>query len=888
MKFIITVVMSWLGSLSNVSANNVILTANQDSFTAANFPASNYSNLSEMEIRGGDAARTANWRYIYAAWDLSGRTLASNETVVSATISFVNAGTQNGPGTGTMSLYEITGGTWSETNITWNTQPYAGSTALASVAVDSSDPSETTIYEFTGTNLNQLVEQWLRSPNSNDGVRLELPVTWGLIRLYSKEAENPAYRPVLEYTTDRHTLLLAADTCSWVESTAPTNNYGSSSSFMVRNGSPTGIRRFGYVRWDIDGMPSNAVIDSAELLLVPVFRSAYYETATVSVRKVLSGWAEDDVTWNTGPLVDYQNVIAGVEYPATSPTSVYLDLQSEELKNLIQGWSSGSISNHGLEVATSGYRYIGFASDDEEEILARPLLLLSVLSDVTPQLTSDVIDLVEDDVVNGGIVIDDGTRIDKTYAISTPQATVNVDLETSLGAFPDYIRGIGLVPQIGTNSFTPEGIQTFSGLFQGTSVRLWGTKVNPLSGESFYPLVEAAYPGNYFSFFPSSKLTDSGVYQAEYNSEADNNLPLNAQPSENVLHAFASYNALEQLLQTNDFTMYYEVYNEPQFDNKGCWQPEDFSRYVNDVAALIKASNSNIRVAAPLHLSDVEWNDTFLSMLNPANIDCIVNHNYGFVWVHISQYEQQSYYARIGETARQKERLEEDISLVQEYGQGNWKYALTEWNIHPNGYVSTNMVSTDMGAALYQALMIKNMVDAGVDDAQVFQLISEAEFSHFGLVNNSDTDLNTGRQAPFYTHQFVAEYLSDGERVPASVSTETFPWDMYYQVGKWDAQTFDVPWISVMAAKETGNLALVIINLAPESVTVTVNISGGSTSGDITGQALNSPDYTGSWESSGYAVTNIEYQLTNVLQQDGSLAIPVLPRSLTALYIPFD
>lgn len=695
-----------------------------------------------------------------------------------------------------------------------------------------------------------------------------------------------------------HDVGIYADAVSWVDSTAPNKNYGSSPYFQVRFGSPSGIRRFGYIRWNLDGIPADAIIQEVTVQLQPVFRAKTYTTATITAKPVCSEWTEGDgraegtevsssdnvLSWVSQPKIKHRETVAETVYPDTDDIRNPLILSGKKLTALVQGWVDGSVENYGLQIGTSGIRYVGFASDDEQLENARPLLRIKLLSEEDPVLQPEV--AATDDVVIGGHVGDAGYRVDKTYDIQVPAADVFLDLSQATAPFPTHILGVCLVPHM-DREFAPRGINTFTDLFQGTSTRLW-CQGRSLSGEYFTPLVKAVYPGTYFSFFPWNRLIAKGLFQAEYRSEEDNNLPDRVQPAENARHALEEYAALETLLHTNNFSMYYEVYNEPQFPPKGNWRPADFARYVNDVTRQIKKANPNIKTAVPLHLRDNEWNESLLSMLDSERVDCIVNHNYGFAWIHISQRENQDYFARVGEVKRQQRRFREDMALIDKYGRGRWKYAITEWNIHPHGYTSTNMVSTDIAAALYQAAMIGIMAEEGVDYAQVFQLISKDGAPHFGLVNNCDADLDTGRQAPFYVYQFIRDYLVGGKMIPVDVQVETFSWDMYDQPGKWEAETLEVPWVYAMASRKDDHIGMVIVNLSPETVEVAVRMSEGTVTGQITGQALDDPARSGVLKSIEHTVFDIEYDSARVLMEDGSLKIPVHPRSLTALSLPLS
>lgn len=177
----------------------------QDSYVAAYDPDGNFDAVSSgMEIRGGSGQ---NPRYIFVRWDLNQQSLGSGDVITAAQIRFVKAANQGGGGTGTLGLREVTGDAWDETVITWNNQPAAGADVLATVDFSSTDPDDTTIYTFSGTNIVNLVNAWIQSPDSNKGIRLESAITWGLIRLYDSESATAAYRPTLEYTVESNARL---------------------------------------------------------------------------------------------------------------------------------------------------------------------------------------------------------------------------------------------------------------------------------------------------------------------------------------------------------------------------------------------------------------------------------------------------------------------------------------------------------------------------------------------------------------------------------------------------------------------------------------------------------------------------------------------------------
>jgi hypothetical protein len=108
-------------------------------------------------------------------FDLSGIT----GTVSSATLTFNVVQVLDA---GTLGLHVVTGPTWAENSVTYNTRPGFQATAATTTAVG-----------FVGSvsvDVTTIVQQWVSNPSSNYG--LALTMTGGYARLASKESGNGA------------------------------------------------------------------------------------------------------------------------------------------------------------------------------------------------------------------------------------------------------------------------------------------------------------------------------------------------------------------------------------------------------------------------------------------------------------------------------------------------------------------------------------------------------------------------------------------------------------------------------------------------------------------------------------------------------------------------
>ncbi|MBN2390919.1 MAG: DNRLRE domain-containing protein [Anaerolineae bacterium] len=167
---------------------------------------------------------------------------------------------------------------------------------------------------------------------------------------------------------DTTTLYATADT--YVDSATPTQNYGSVTTLYVGNQTPSAIDR-ALFRFDLSGLPSNAVIDNANFrAYMNVAPSTPPLSLDVGVYRITESWSETGVVWGNQPAVLSIGKITGV--------GMTVQYYEWEVTGLAQDWLASPATNFGLELrseieGTVAWR--GFASR-EATAASRPQLVI--------------------------------------------------------------------------------------------------------------------------------------------------------------------------------------------------------------------------------------------------------------------------------------------------------------------------------------------------------------------------------------------------------------------------------------------------------------------------------------------------------------------------------
>lgn len=167
-------------------------------------------------------------------------------------------------------------------------------------------------------------------------------------------------------------------------------NYGNNAQFMSNawtyGGTPGVVRSV--VEFNLSSIPSGALIDSAYLSLyawgLPTGSGPHSSLTGSNVawlRRVVSPWSENTVTWNTQPS---STLINQVSVPASAaPSEDYRISVTSLVQDMIIN-PSGSFGFMILLQTESYYRRLNFCSSDHSDSLKRPKLEVYYTSTVSP------------------------------------------------------------------------------------------------------------------------------------------------------------------------------------------------------------------------------------------------------------------------------------------------------------------------------------------------------------------------------------------------------------------------------------------------------------------------------------------------------------------------
>ncbi len=167
-----------------------------------------------------------------------------------------------------------------------------------------------------------------------------------------------------------------------VFSLEPDANYGIYSDFIAFDWTFFGERGYGksFIKFDLDNLPKNIEITSAKL-------SLFYSTSTNQgqagenacfLKKVLSNWSEDEITWNNQPKVSDNEFI--YLRKSTISSEDYLDI---DITDLAQFWVKNPDKNFGLSMELENsvlFSSLKFFSSDGPFSGLRPKLIIEYTS----------------------------------------------------------------------------------------------------------------------------------------------------------------------------------------------------------------------------------------------------------------------------------------------------------------------------------------------------------------------------------------------------------------------------------------------------------------------------------------------------------------------------
>ena len=253
--------------------------------------------------------------------------------------------------------------------------PGANDTNVDRRAVAESNVTTSGLNKWYDFDLSAIAQGWVSTPATNLGVLLRATYSAFNFQFASAEHGNAGLRPrlVITYraagevtptptstatssaatptqtaspgsdcaTIQRGTNGSVADAYVWASSPDYTGNWENLYTGIAGDG-----RKRSLLRFDLSGIPSGAMVDSATLSIYLYSGDAGH---TVNVHRITSAWSESGVTWNS----------LGNAYVASPVCSfgTASGWRTADVTALVRGWLSGTYDNYGLlldDPASSG------------------------------------------------------------------------------------------------------------------------------------------------------------------------------------------------------------------------------------------------------------------------------------------------------------------------------------------------------------------------------------------------------------------------------------------------------------------------------------------------------------------------------------------------------
>jgi hypothetical protein len=176
-------------------------------------------------------------------------------------------------------------------------------------------------------------------------------------------------------------ITLEATGDAWVNGNVPNTNYGTEVNGSVRNDSTNNYAQH-HPLFKFDTAAITSTLNSGETIEVTSVRMRFYTSLSswpasptnfsdVVMYRNTADFSESTVTWNTKPTTDATEV-ARLTYfgQSTSPTyftgvntissgtTGWLEFQSDNVKDLVEGWVNGTVNNYGITIR-GGDNYTG-------------------------------------------------------------------------------------------------------------------------------------------------------------------------------------------------------------------------------------------------------------------------------------------------------------------------------------------------------------------------------------------------------------------------------------------------------------------------------------------------------------------------------------------------
>ncbi|MEN7550960.1 polysaccharide lyase family 8 super-sandwich domain-containing protein [Rapidithrix thailandica] len=302
-------------------------------------------------------------RESYLKFDLS----EINGPIAQAKLKLVLVGANTDITSTTWEVAAVSDDSWTETGITWNNKPAKGS-VLASQPGQGSGEVE---WDITNQFITELTgDQVLSLHLSSTAIGAKTDATF-----YSKEANVFTVKPIL-LISDQVVEERKASADAYVRGgTYAADNYGTSTTLVVKNSTGSSYSRESYLKFDLNNLPAN--VNSAKLKLYVNYGNTDVTSTTWEVHAVSDDtWLEEGITWNTKPATS--GLLA--TQPGQGPGYVEWDI-TNQVNTEKDG--DGTLSVKLISTGTGSKTDAIFASRETSDAAKRPTLIVESSSGTT-------------------------------------------------------------------------------------------------------------------------------------------------------------------------------------------------------------------------------------------------------------------------------------------------------------------------------------------------------------------------------------------------------------------------------------------------------------------------------------------------------------------------
>jgi hypothetical protein len=158
------------------------------------------------------------------------------------------------------------------------------------------------------------------------------------------------------FATAAHAQATVSDD-AFVNSNTPTANYGSGLALSVGSSSRS------FIKFDLSGLPEGIRAEDVRKAVLKLWVNPVGTAGAIDVTRVTSSWSERNVTNATAPTLGTVEASAVAVSNSTKNNFILVDLTE-----LVKGWVSGSVTNHGVAVAAASGSPAALLFDSKENL----------------------------------------------------------------------------------------------------------------------------------------------------------------------------------------------------------------------------------------------------------------------------------------------------------------------------------------------------------------------------------------------------------------------------------------------------------------------------------------------------------------------------------------